>query len=155
MADPAVVLPIATPNKGDRTSQSLSPTTTAEQDRHTAITGTEERRVALAAETERDRRTQAIEAAEELKAEGQRAINKIWEATQARIAVAVVYTVLVVAGLLCLFSMTPYATETQQALGNTSFMLLSSLSTLEIGFYYGWPNHQRTGGVGGDNAGAR
>lgn len=78
---------------------------------------------------------------------GQRAVNLLWEHTQAKIAIAVVYCVLAVAGLLSLMAMLPWATERQIALAITAFMLLSSLSTLVIGFYYGRTNHQKVGGV--------
>lgn len=78
---------------------------------------------------------------------GQRQVNLLWENTQAKIAIAVVYVVLVVAGLLSLTAMLPWATERQIALAITAFMLLSSLSTLVIGFYYGRTNHQKIGGV--------
>jgi len=78
---------------------------------------------------------------------GQRAVNLIWENTQAKIAVAVVYVVLFVAAIISIIGMLPWATDQQIALAITSFMLLSSLATLVIGFYYGRTNHQKIGGV--------
>jgi len=78
---------------------------------------------------------------------GQRAVNLLWEHTQAKIAIAVVYSVLLVAAILSLMAMLPWATERQIALAITAFMLLSSLSTLVIGFYYGRTNHTKVGGV--------
>lgn len=78
---------------------------------------------------------------------GQRAVNLLWENTQAKIAIAVVYCGLIVAAVLSLTAMLPWATEKQVALAITAFMLLSSLSTLVIGFYYGRTNHQKIGGI--------
>jgi hypothetical protein len=78
---------------------------------------------------------------------GQRAVNLLWENTQAKIAVAIVYVVLFVAGCLSLSGMVPSATDTQTSLAITAFMLLSSLSTLVIGFYYGRTNHTKVGGI--------
>lgn len=79
---------------------------------------------------------------------GQRDTSMLWETTQAKIAIAVVYMVLGVAALISIIGMLPWAGEKQIALAITAFMLLSSLSTLVIGFYYGRTNHQRVGGVG-------
>lgn len=78
---------------------------------------------------------------------GQREVNMLWENTQAKLAIAIVRVVLAVAGLLSLTAMLPWASERQIALAITAFMLLSSLSTLVIGFYYGRTNHQKVGGV--------
>lgn len=78
---------------------------------------------------------------------GQRTVNLIWENTQAKIAIAVVYVVLFVAAALSLAAALPGASEKQIALAITAFMLLSSLSTLVIGFYYGRTNHQKIGGI--------
>lgn len=93
----------------------------------------------------------SVPSQEALKAEGQREVNLLWERTQAKIALAIVYATLLVAGVLSLSAIVPGATEKQVALAITAFMLISSLSTLVIGFYYGRTNHQRTGGVGGDS----
>lgn len=79
---------------------------------------------------------------------GQRNVNLMWETTQAKIALAIVYVVLAVAAVLAIVGMLPWATEKQVALAITAFLLLSNLSTLVIGFYYGRTNHQRVGGVG-------
>lgn len=78
---------------------------------------------------------------------GQRNVNLMWETTQAKIAVAIVYIVLGVAATVTMMGMLPWATEKQLALAITAFLLLSNLSTLVIGFYYGRTNHQRVGGV--------
>lgn len=78
---------------------------------------------------------------------GQRNVNLMWETTQARVAIAIVYVVLGVAATVTIVGMLPWATEKQLALAITAFLLLSNLSTLVIGFYYGRTNHQRIGGV--------
>jgi len=84
---------------------------------------------------------------ESLRSEGQRHINLIWESTQSKISVAVVFTALFVSGLLSLLALYPNATERQMAMAITAFMLVSNLATGIIGFYFGRTNHQRTGGV--------
>jgi len=76
---------------------------------------------------------------------GHRRVNIIWEVTQSMIAMAVTMTTLYAAALIAL----------RPAAGEASFLLLSNAFFLVIGFYFGRTNHQRTGGVGGDNAGAR
>lgn len=78
---------------------------------------------------------------------GQRNVNLMWETTQAKIALAIVYIVLAVAAVISVVGMLPWATEKQIALAISAFLLLSNLSTLVIGFYYGRTNHQRVGGV--------
>ncbi len=60
---------------------------------------------------------------------GQRQINRIWEMTQAVIAVAIT-SAFIYASLLKIES---------HALDNTFFMV--------VGFYFGRTNHQRVGGV--------
>lgn len=79
---------------------------------------------------------------------GQRDTSMVWETTQAKIAIAVVYAALATACILSLIAVVPWATERQMAVAITAFMLLSSLSSLVIGFYYGRTNHQKIGGVG-------
>ena len=55
---------------------------------------------------------------------------------------------LYVGSRLAIIMADPKATEAQQAMANTSFMLLSNLVSIVVGFYFGRTNHQRTGGVG-------
>lgn len=76
---------------------------------------------------------------------GQRRVNVLWEVTQAAIALLVTIATLYVSSNLAL-----------KGAGETaSFLLLSNAFFLVIGFYFGRTNHQRSGGVGGDTAGAR
>ena len=79
---------------------------------------------------------------ENRKTAGQRRINAIWEVTQALIAVAVTLQTLRVAGSLAM-----------KDNGQTAaFLLLSNAFFLVIGFYFGRTNHQRQGGVGGNQS---
>jgi len=75
---------------------------------------------------------------------GQRRINLIWEVTQALVAVAVTFVTLYVSAALALRGDTDEAAR----------LLLSNAFFLVIGFYFGRTNHQRVGGVGGDNSAA-
>lgn len=68
---------------------------------------------------------------------GQRQINRIWEITQALIAVSVAGATLYVASTLSIYSQGDMA----------AFLLLSNAFFLVIGFYFGRTNHQRVGGV--------
>ena len=76
---------------------------------------------------------------------GHRRVNIIWEVTQSMIALSVTLTTLYAAAMIAL----------RPAAGEASFLLLSNAFFLVIGFYFGRTNHQRTGGVGGDQAGSR
>lgn len=87
----------------------------------------------------------------ERKTAGQRRVNLLWEWTQAIIAGSVVSVTLLVCFMLISRLGVPVA-ERDPALGaaiNGSFLLLSNITNLVIGFYFGRTNHQRTGGVGG------
>lgn len=68
---------------------------------------------------------------------GQRQINRIWEVTQALIAVSVSLSTLYVAATLSVSNSGEMA----------AFLLLSNAFFLVIGFYFGRTNHQRVGGV--------
>lgn len=67
---------------------------------------------------------------------GQRQINRIWEYTQAFVAIAVTSATLYVAATIAIRSAEMAA-----------FLLLSNAFFLVIGFYFGRTNHQRIGGV--------
>jgi hypothetical protein len=69
---------------------------------------------------------------------GQRQINRVWEYTQAAIALAVTGATLYVAARLAMKDEQPAA----------AFLLLSNAFFLVVGFYFGRTNHQKTGGVG-------
>lgn len=84
-------------------------------------------------------------AAQDLTLHSQRRVNLIWEITQALIAIAVTAATLAASVSLVLRG-TP---------GEAAFLLLSNAFFLVIGFYFGRTNHQRTGGIGGDQAGSR
>lgn len=77
---------------------------------------------------------------------GRRRINAIWESTQAVIALAVTICTLGVAAL------TVYR---QESGGRESFIFLTNVFFVVIGFYFGRTNHDRSGGIGGHRAGRR
>lgn len=85
--------------------------------------------------------------ARELTTAGQRRVNIIWEISQAFIAIMTVSTTLYVAARLALTAMAPALTEKQLSVTTSAFMLLGSLVSLVIGFYFGRTNHQKIGGV--------
>jgi hypothetical protein len=68
---------------------------------------------------------------------GQRQINRIWELTQALIALMVSCATLFVASSLALSGIGEMA----------AFLLLSNAFFLVVGFYFGRTNHQRIGGI--------
>jgi cobalamin synthase len=80
-------------------------------------------------------------AEQDLKSAGQRNINRIWEVTQATIAITVTIVVLFAVAL--------------RDLKEAVLVFLTNILMVIIGFYFGRTNHQRTGGVGGDVAGTR
>lgn len=87
-------------------------------------------------------------AAQDTTATGQRRVNLIWETVQASIAVSVTGVTLWVSANISSLLVTPGAMESQAAAGSLAFMLLSNLTSLIIGFYFGRTNHQKTGGIG-------
>jgi len=131
-APPIVIAPatvIAPPGVVDRSTLPLAPTTTTEQDRS----------------------AQAQEAGQELKAAGQRQINLIWELTQMRVALSVIWTALFAAVTLSIGGLYLGTQDVQLA----AIVFLFGVANLVTGFYFGRTNHQRSGGVGGDVAGTR
>lgn len=81
----------------------------------------------------------------------QRAVNLIWESTQMRIALSVIWASLLVATVLALFGSWLGSPDIQLA----AVVFVFGVANLVTGFYFGRTNHQRTGGIGGDSAGAR
>lgn len=81
-------------------------------------------------------------AEQDRKSLGQRQINRVWEYTQAVIAVSVTMSTL-------------YAAVFIREIDKGQFLFLTNTLFVVIGFYFGRTNHQRTGGVGGDSAGNR
>lgn len=69
---------------------------------------------------------------------GQRRINLIWEGTQALIALSVIWGAIGAAIWITLY-------DTMNRL--MSFLFLSNVVSIVIGFYFGRTNHQRVGGV--------
>lgn len=88
-----------------------------------------------------------IEAAK-LKSGGQRVVNNVWEGMQAIIAFMVTSTGMWVAGSLALRS---GVTAEDKAASFAAVVFITGAANLVIGFYFGRTNHQRTGGVGGEN----
>lgn len=85
---------------------------------------------------------------------GQRRINLIWEITQAFVALAVTFTTLFVSARIVLYGI-EHPEQAPTSYLTAAFLLLSNAFFLVIGFYFGRTNHQRTGGVGGNDAGTR
>jgi hypothetical protein len=71
---------------------------------------------------------------------GQRQINRIWEYTQAAIALAVSISALYVSARLTAIG--------SGTMAEGAFLLLSNAFFLVIGFYFGRTNHTRVGGIG-------
>jgi len=85
------------------------------------------------------------------KSAGQREINLIWENTQMKIALSVIWVALVVAGVLAIMGHWLGSPEVQLA----AIVFVFGVANLVTGFYFGRTNHQRSGGIGGDTAGTR
>jgi hypothetical protein len=89
--------------------------------------------------------------AEVLQRAGQREINLIWETTQMRVALSVIWSALIVGIALGVFGVWLGTPDMQLA----SVVFLFGVANLVTGFYFGRTNHQRSGGIGGDRAGPR
>lgn len=83
-------------------------------------------------------------AAEDLTKAGQRAINLIWENTQMKVALSVIWASLVVSSALAVMGKWLGTPDLQLA----AIVFLFGVANLVTGFYFGRTNHQRTGGVG-------
>jgi len=77
---------------------------------------------------------------------GQRAVNLLWETTQRDIARWVIGAALLVAGILAIGGRYLGSTELQLA----GAVFLFGVANLVTGFYFGRTNHQRQGGIGGN-----
>lgn len=86
----------------------------------------------------------SLENEEERKTAGQRAINLIWETTQMKVALSVIWSALIVAAVLSIFGKTLGSSDLQLA----AVVFLFGVANLVTGFYFGRTNHQRVGGVG-------
>lgn len=69
---------------------------------------------------------------------GQRRINLIWEVTQASIALSVIWGTIGAAVWMTVYDATNRL---------MSFLFLSNIVSIVVGFYFGRTNHQRVGGV--------
>jgi hypothetical protein len=81
----------------------------------------------------------------------QRAINLIWETTQMKIALSVIWASLIAGMTLSIFGRVLGSADVQLA----AVVFLFGVANLVTGFYFGRTNHSRSGGVGGDRAGPR
>ncbi len=85
----------------------------------------------------------AIQAESERTAYGRRRINILWELTQALIALTVTSSTVYASVVITLRS----------DMDKTAFIFLTNVLFVVIGFYFGRTNHQRVGGVGGQDIG--
>jgi cobalamin synthase len=90
-------------------------------------------------------------AEEDRKTASQREVNLIWETTQMRIALSVIWGSLIVSGALAIFGKALGTPDMQLA----AIVFLFGVANIVTGFYFGRTNHQRSGGIGGDAAGTR
>jgi hypothetical protein len=81
---------------------------------------------------------------EERVSASQREVSLIWETTQMKIALSVVWAALAVSTALAIFGKTLGSPELQLAAG----VFLFGVANLVTGFYFGRTNHQKVGGVG-------
>ena len=88
---------------------------------------------------------------EDRKTASQREVNLIWETTQMRVALSVIWASLLVSSVLATAGKYLGTPDLQLA----AIVFLFGVANLVTGFYFGRTNHQRVGGVGGDNAGTR
>jgi hypothetical protein len=122
------------------------------------VTNTEPMPVTVAREPDTDAQAMARvvaskAAADEgaLVSEGQRGINRLWERTQAIVAVQVVAVTLGVVAVLIVVPVLRGDKET--AASTAALVLLSSLATNIITSYFTRTNHTKVGGVGGGTRG--
>lgn len=85
------------------------------------------------------------------RSESQRSINLIWETTQMKIALSVIWAALFVAAILAILGRYIGSSDVQLA----ASVFLFGVANLVTGFYFGRTNHTRSGGIGGDAAGTR
>ena len=83
-------------------------------------------------------------AEQDLRTAGQREINLIWERTQRHIALFVVLLAGIVSGVVVITSVVMRDAE-PSSLVLAAFTLLSNISFLVAGFYFGRTNHARIG----------
>jgi len=86
-------------------------------------------------------------AEQDRKTAGQRQINLIWENTQMKVALSVIWASLSVAAVLSVLGKWLGQPDVQLA----AIVFLFGVANLVTGFYFGRTNHARSGGVGGDH----
>lgn len=82
-------------------------------------------------------------AADDLVTAGQRAINMIWETTQMRVALSVIWAALAVSATLAVAGKTLGTPDLQLA----AVVFMFGVANLVTGFYFGRTNHTRQAGV--------
>jgi hypothetical protein len=99
-------------------------------------------------------------AQQDLISAGQREVNLLWENTQSRLALIIIVAFNLVIFLVIGWALWRLTTEVDGdsslvlavlALISTALTLLYGLTNLVVGFYFGRTNHQRTGGIGGED----
>ena len=83
---------------------------------------------------------------EDLTTAGQRAINMIWETTQARLALGVVLFTILINGLTTILAIVLSVDFTTSAIMGLSFLNL--ICSGVISFYFSRTNHAAIGGIG-------
>lgn len=81
---------------------------------------------------------------ENLVSASQRAVNLIWETTQMKIALSVIWAALVVAAVLAIGGKLTGSTPDVQL---AAVVFLFGVANLVTGFYFGRTNHTKVGGV--------
>lgn len=84
-------------------------------------------------------------AAEDLTKAGQHAINLIWENTQMRVALSVIWASLIVSSVLAVMGKNLGTPDLQLA----AIVFLFGVANLVTGFYFGRTNHERSSGQTG------
>lgn len=87
---------------------------------------------------------------QDLTSAGQRHINLIWETTQMRIALSVIWISLATAFLISIMGQ---FLRTAADLQLAAVVFMFGVANLVTGFYFGRTNHTKTGGVGPYEAG--
>lgn len=89
----------------------------------------------------KDNKASTTTAEEDLKTAGQREINLVWENTQMRIALSVIWVSLAVSGALAIGGKYLGTPDVQLA----AVVFMFGVANLVTGFYFGRTNHARVG----------
>jgi formate/nitrite transporter FocA (FNT family) len=120
------------------------PMTTAEQDRHSAAERLAAKTTAPTTTAEQDRKTAS-----------QRRVNIIWEVEQAIIANVFICTSAGIAVWMIYRGLQVPLEAQVLAMATAAFIFLTNTVSTVVGFYFGRTNHEKSGGIGGDEAGRR